>query len=101
MSQFSQMRDMYRLQREAKKVKSELAKVHIEAEGKWCKVTVTAEQEIVSYEIKEGAPLTELPADLKDVTNRAMKKAQVVAAERMQSVMKQMGLAMPEGGAAA
>ena len=92
MSSFSQMRDMYRLQREAKKVKKELGKIHIEAEGRFCKIIVTGEQEVVSVEIRDASDPAALGADLKDVFNRAMKKAQVVSAEKMQGVMGEMGM---------
>lgn len=83
---------MYKLQREAKRVKAELAKVHVEAEASGVKVVVTAEQEIVTIEIDESVDRSRLPGLLKDALNRAMKKAQVVAAERMQPIMSQMGM---------
>ena len=95
MPSFSQMKDMYRLQREAKRVKKELAKIFIEAEGRFCKVIVTAEQEVVTVEIRDASDLVALGLDLKDAFNRAMKKAQVVSAERMQKIMGEMG--MPTG----
>lgn len=90
---------MYRLQREAKKVKKELAKVHVEAEashgGALVKVVVSAEQEIVSIEIDPSIPQERIPALLIDALNRALKKAQVVASEKMRGVMGEMG--MPTG----
>ncbi len=95
MPSFSQMRDMYKLQREAKRVKKELAKIHVEAEASGVKVVVTAEQEIVSIEIPPEVPRENIPALVKDALNRALKKAQVVASEKMQGVMGEMG--MPTG----
>jgi DNA-binding protein YbaB len=92
MPSFSQIKDMYKLQREAKKIRKELGNVHVEAEAPGVKVVVTAEQEIVSIEIAPTVDQSRLPALLKDCLNRALKKAQVVAAERMQSIMGQMGL---------
>ncbi len=92
MASFSQLKDMYKLQREAKRVKQELAKVQVEAESSGVKVVVTAEQEVVSVEIAEYVEREKIPALLKDALNRALKKAQVVAAERMQGIMGQMGL---------
>ncbi len=97
MNSFSKMRDMYRLQRDAKQIRKDLAKIHIEAETNGLKVIVTAEQEIVSVHIPEGMERSAIEHAMKDATNRAMKKAQLVAAERMQGIMKQMG--MPAGGA--
>lgn len=92
MSSFSQMKDMYRIQKEAKRVKKELKQVHVEAEAEGVKVIVDGEQEIVSIEIAESVPRERIPALVKDALNRAMKKAQVYAAEKMQGVMSQMGL---------
>lgn len=92
MSSFSQMKDMYRIQKEAKRVKKELKQVHVEAEAEGVKVVVDGEQEIVSIEIAETVSRDRIPALVKDALNRAMKKAQVYAAEKMQGVMSQMGL---------
>lgn len=89
------MKDMYKIQREAKRIKKELKNVHVEAEASGVKVVVTAEQEIVSIEIAEDVPRDRIPALTIDAMNRALKKAQVVAAERMQVIMQQMG--MPTG----
>jgi DNA-binding protein YbaB len=104
MPSFSEMKDMYKIQREAKRIKKELKNVHVEAEagaasslgGYTVKVVVSAEQEIISVQIAPEADASKLSELLKDALNRALKKAQVVAAERMQVVMKQMG--MPTGG---
>jgi DNA-binding protein YbaB len=93
MSSFSQLKDMYRIQKEAKRIRKDLAKVHIEAETSGLKVIVTAEQEIVSVHIPDGMEKSAIEVAMKDATNRAMKKAQLVAAERMQSVMKELGMA--------
>ncbi len=98
MTSFSQARDMYKLQKQAKKIKKELKNIHVEAEAEGVVVTVNAEQEVVSIEIPEETPNSKLPELLKDCLNRAMKKAQIVAAEKMQAVMGQMGMGMPEEG---
>lgn len=91
MPSFSQARDMFRLQREAKRIKKELKNIHVEAEAEGVMVTVNAEQEVISITIAQGTSPDRLPALLKDALNRALKKAQVVAAEKMQGVMGQMG----------
>lgn len=85
-------KDMYRLQREAKKVKKELKNIHVEAESKGVKVVVDGEQKIVSIDIAPDVSREDIPALLKDALNRAMSKAQVVASEKMQGVMGEMGL---------
>lgn len=86
------MKDMFRLQREAKKIKKELASIHVEAEGQWCSVVVSAEMEVVSVTIKDGAAADTLGRDIADALNRALKKAQIVSSEKMQGVMGEMGL---------
>lgn len=104
MPSFSQVKDMYKIQREAKRIKKELKNVHVEAEagpattiGAYTvKVVVSAEQEIVHIYIAPEADTSRISEFLKDALNRALNKAQVVAAERMQVIMQQMG--MPAGG---
>lgn len=103
MNSFSQMKDLYKIQREAKRIKKELKNVHVEAEagsasslgGYSVKVVVSAEQEVVSVHIAPELPMDKLSPLLVDALNRALNKAQVVAAERMQVIMQQMG--MPTG----
>ena len=93
MVSLGKIRDMYRLQREAKKVKKELQRVQVEAEGKYVKVVTSAEQEVLRIEILHKAPSdTELCIDIRDCINRCMKKAQVYAAEKMKGVMGEMGM---------
>ncbi len=95
MPSFSQMKDMYKLQRDAKRVKKELKNIHVEAEAMGVKVVVNAEQEIISINISDEVERGQIASLLTDALNRAMKKAQLIAAERMQGIMQQMG--MPTG----
>jgi DNA-binding protein YbaB len=97
MPSFSQMKDLYRLQQEAKRIKKELKNVHVEAEASGIRVVVNAEQEVISITIDPAVERERVPALLVDALNRALKKAQVVAGERMQGIMGQMGL--PTGDA--
>ena len=97
MTSLKQARDMFRLQREAKKVKKVLKNIHVEAEAPGVKVTVTGEQEVISIEISPDADCATLGDVIKDCLNRALKKAQVVSSEKMQSVMGEMGLPTEEG----
>lgn len=99
MPSLGKIKDLYKIQREAKRIKKELKNVHVEAEASGVKVIVSAEQEIVGIEIAENVSRERLPDLLKDALNRALKKAQVYAAERMQGVMEQMGLPVGEGEA--
>lgn len=80
------------MQREAKRIKKELARIHVEAEAQGVKVVVSADQEIVEIVIDPSVPRESIPALLKDALNRAMKKAQVVSAEKMQGLMGSMGM---------
>jgi len=85
------------MQREAKKVRKLLKKIHVEAEAEGVKVVVNGEQEVVSIEIAEEVPRESIAPLLIDALNRALKKAQVVAAEQMQGVLGDMGLPTEEG----
>jgi DNA-binding protein YbaB len=92
MPSFSQARDLFRLQREAKRAKKELKKIQVEAEAEGVKVVVSGEQEIISIEIADDVPRERIGVLLTDALNRAMKKSQIVASEKMQGVMGAMGL---------
>ena len=89
---------MFKLQKQAKKIKKELKNIHVEAEAEGVQVVVNAEQEIISIVIAEEVPRERIPALRTDALNRAMKKAQVVASEKMQVVMQQMGMGAPDQG---
>ena len=91
MTSFKQAKDMFKLQKELKNI-------HVEAEAEGVTVVVNAEQEIISIEIEDHVERDRIPALLKDALNRAMKKAQVVATEKMQGVMSQMGMGAPDQG---
>lgn len=98
MTSLSQAKDMFKLQKQAKKIKKELKNIHVEAEAEGVEVVVNAEQEIISIVISEDVSRERIPVLLKDALNRAMKKAQIVAAEKMQAVMGQMGMGAPDAG---
>ena len=92
MVSFKQAKDMFRMQREAKRVKKELKMIHVEAEAQGVKVVVAADQEIVSIEIAPDVAHAEIGPRLTDALNRAMKKVQVISAEKMQPIMGEMGM---------
>jgi len=96
MVSFKQARDMFKLQRDAKRVKKELKNIHVEAEASGVNVVVSAEMEVVSVVIGPEVPRERIPELLVDALNRAFKKAQVISAEKMQGIMGEMGL--PTGG---
>lgn len=84
-------RDLYRAQREAKQVRKQLRSIHVQAESPGVTVVVSAEFEIVRITIAADVPREEIAPRLTDALNRALKKAQVVASEKMRGVMGEMG----------
>ena len=97
MTSLKQARDLFRLQRDAKRLKKELKNIHVEAESSGVKVVVSAEQTVLAVEIDPAVERGQIPSLLVDALNRAMKKAQVVSSEKMQSIMGDMGLPTEEG----
>ena len=86
------MKDMYRLQREAKRAKKELRQIHIEAEHRGVLVTVDGEQTVLRIVVDPSVPRENTGEYVKEALNRALKKAQVIAAEKMRGVMGELGL---------
>lgn len=86
---FDKIRNLYRVQKQARTVRRELDHIHIEAEEGPVKVTVSAKQEVVSITMQDEAlhDKRRLAETLKKALNRAMEKAQKIAAEKMQGVM--------------
>jgi DNA-binding protein YbaB len=92
MVSFKQAKDMFLVQREAKRIKKELRTIHVEAEASGVKVIVAADQEIIGIEIAEDVPRDQIGTRLIDALNRAFKKVQVISSEKMQPVMESMGM---------
>jgi len=69
----------------------------VEAEAQGVSVVVNAEQEVLSISIAPEIDRDKIPELLKDALNRALSKAQIVASERMQGVMGEMGLPTEQG----
>lgn len=96
MPSFSDIRKSFKFQRQAKQVQKDLKNIHVEAENPGIRVVVSGAMEVVTIEISPTVPAEKAGALIVDALNRALKKAQVVSAERMQGIMGDMGL----GGAA-
>ncbi len=96
---FGQAKDLYKLQKEAKKVKSELKNLHIEAEVDGIVVTVSAEMEVIDVKLDEkwlaADKKDEVQKKLQEAINKGLKKAQEVAAEKMQALMGGLGMDLP------
>ncbi len=91
---FDKIKDLYNLQKQAKQIKKELSNIHIEAENDGVKVIINGEQEVILVEISAEAPQdkTELGKAIAKCFNKALKKSQQIAAERMRGVMGESGL---------
>jgi hypothetical protein len=104
MNMLGKVRDVYKLQKEAKQIKKELANIHIEAETDGVVVTVNGEMEVVATKIPTEMLNPEnaekLQKDLVSASNKAIKKAQQIAAEKMKGVMAGMQGMMGGGGEA-
>jgi len=105
MGLFGQAKDMYKLQKQAKKIKEELKKLHIEAEAEGVVVVINGEQEVVEVRVSEEMMKPEnqvkLQNTLLSVFNKAIKKSQEVAAEKMRGMMGDLGMDIPGLGGGA
>lgn len=84
-----------KLQQEAMKVKKELENTLIEAEVDGLVITVNGEMKVEKVEFEDTKIIGSkswLEKAIMEAVNKGMKKAQEVAAEKMQGVMGNMGL---------
>jgi len=84
-----------KLQQEAMKIKKELENTYIEAEVDGLVVTVNGEMKVEKVEFEDTKIVGDqaaLEKAILEAVNKGMKKAQEVAAEKMQGVMGQMGM---------
>ena len=91
-----QMKDMYKLQQQAKKMKEELDWIHIKADVDWVVVLMTGWMDLVSIEypdeLMEISKKDKLAEATKKAMEKAKKKAEEVSAERMKWIMGWMWL---------
>jgi DNA-binding YbaB/EbfC family protein len=97
MGKMQQMKDMYKLQKQAKEIKKKLKNIHIEAEEEGVKITINGEQDPVKIEISEEAlkDKNKLEESILSALKKGLKKSQEVAAVNMKDVMAQMGMNLP------
>jgi DNA-binding protein YbaB len=95
-----QAKQMYSLQKQAKQIKKQLKNIHVEAEHDGVVVVVDGEQKMIECRIPEMMlnDATRLGKAVTEATNKAIKKSQMIAAEKMQGVMGDMGLGGLMGG---
>jgi len=95
---FDKAKDLYKIQKEARRIKGELKNTHIEAETEGVTVTINGEQEVMKVEITDEAikKATEKKKDLEDALeksfNKAIKKSQQIGAEKMKDIMGDMNI---------
>jgi len=102
----SKMGDLVKLQQEAAKIKKELENTIIEAEVDGLVISINGEMKVEKVEFESDtlipwlsqAQQEALEKAIMEACNKGTKKAQEVAASRMQGVMSQMGLNIPAGG---
>ena len=97
---FDQAKDLYKLQKQAKKIKDELANIHIESTEGGVKVVINGEQHVISVTINHehyAGNTAQIDTDLVVAMNKAIKKSQAIAAEKMKDIMGGMGLGGPQG----
>ncbi len=98
---FDKIKDLYKVQKQAKDIKKKLKNIHIEAESDGIIVTINGEQEVISVKIPENLSLStsKMEEALLKAFNKAIKKSQQIAAENMRSVMGDLGITgMPGAG---
>ncbi len=97
-----QAKQMYKLQKQAKQIKKKLKNIHIEAESDGIVVVVNGEQEFIEVKIPEAfsGDLNRISKAVVEASNKAVKKAQGIAAEEMKEVMGDMGGMFGGGGPA-
>ncbi len=93
MGMFDQAKDLYKLQRQAKQIKDELSAIHIESTEGGVKVVINGEQTVISVSIDSAfyqGDTTRMEKDLVIAMNKAVKKSQEIAAEKMKGIMGNM-----------
>ena len=90
---FDKAKDMYKLQKQARQIKKQLKKTHIEAENEGVTIVINGEQEVQQVIITDEALANKdnLQKNLESCFNKAIKKSQQIGAEMMKDVMGDMG----------
>lgn len=95
---YNKAKELMKLQQEASKIQNELSNIHIEAESDGFVVTIDGQMKAVKVEIEDATLLkdkTRLEKAALEAINKGLKKSQEIAAEKMKSVMGNMGLNFP------
>ena len=85
---FDKFKDMYSAQKQARQINKELKNTHIEAEVDGVIVILDGQQEVVTLTFPESeTDLKKLAHATAKAFNKAIKKSQQIAAERMKPLM--------------
>lgn len=86
---FDKAKNLYKMQKQAREIKSQLKKTHIEAEENGVTVVITGEQEVVEVKIADEAlqDKKKLEKSLENCFNKGVKKSQQIGAELMKDLM--------------
>ncbi|MBI5421889.1 YbaB/EbfC family nucleoid-associated protein [Candidatus Peregrinibacteria bacterium] len=80
--------DLYTLQKQAKEIKEQLKNIHIEADSGAVVLTCNGEQEFIEVKGTDAIPMDpSLAKSFLDAANKAIKKSQLVGAEKMKEAM--------------
>ena len=99
---FKKIKDMYKLQKQAKGIRKELKNIHIEADAdELVHLIISAEFELVEISLTEKAALgmkdgtiskADVEAALKKALNKALKKAQEISSQKTRDVFQELGI---------
>ena len=95
MGMFDQAKDLYKLQKQAKQIKDELANIHIESTEGGVKVVINGEQNVISIHVEQEFykdDFVKVDKDLVVAMNKAIRKSQAIAADKMKEIMGGMGM---------
>ena len=98
MVNFGKIRDMYKLQKQAREIQKELKDTEIEAKSNdgWVTVVFNGEQHLQEITLDEEAlrpeNRKELEKQLVNTISQAISRSQALAAEKMKSVMGDLNL---------
>lgn len=91
---FDKAKNMYKIQKQAKEMKSKLKNTHIEAEQDGITLTINGEQEVISVVITDEAmgDKKRLENSIEKCFNKAVKKSQQIGAEMYKQIMGDMNM---------
>lgn len=86
-------KDLYKLQKQAKEIKKQLKNIHVEAETDGIIVVVDGEQHFLEVKIDDSivGDSKRLSSAFIDASNKAIKKSQLIGAEKMKETMGGLG----------